>query len=150
LKDHSVHPKEAGRSKNGADVVRILNALHQENNTTLKVGYLSHKIARREQLKRPRLNHHTFVVLSGSNPSDLIIFCNLEGNSLALCPLKDVVKCLFSLWGYKDPFNVCPTMLKDRKTTLHTVVLCALFTVEMRRFVLGSTSPSLPLCGTRL
>ena len=89
-------------------------------------------------------------MLSGRDPRYLLVLRYFEGNSLALRPFKHMVEGIFSLRGNEDPFNVMAASFKDRETALDTVVLNPILFIEMGRFILGCTSPSLTLCGTRM
>lgn len=89
-------------------------------------------------------------MLSGGDPRYLLVFRYFEGNSLALSPLKHMVERVLPFGGHKDPLNVLPPMLKDSEATLHAVVLYSVLFVEMGRFIIGFTSPSFTLCGTRM
>lgn len=130
--------------------MRVLDPFHHEDHPTLEVVHLLENIPWRHQLERTSLYHHPFMVLGRGDSSDLIIFRDLERDSLPLRPLKHMVEGILTLRSDKDPFNILPPILKDREATLYAVVLYAVFFVEMRRFIIGSTSPSFTLCGTRM
>jgi hypothetical protein len=130
--------------------MRVLDTFHHKDHSPLQISYFFEDISWRHQRERTRLYHHPFMVVGCSDPSDLIVLGYLERNSLTLCPLKHMIKRILTLRGYEYSFNVLTTMLKDRKTTLHAVVFDPILFIEMRRFILGCTSPSLTLCGTRM
>ena len=150
MKKNSVHAEEARRTKNSTYVVWVLHTFHHKDNSPLKVRYFFKDITRCHQLERSRLYHHPFVMFGSGDSSDLIVLSYLKGNPLALRPLKHMVEGILSLRGNEDPFNVLATSFKDRETTLDTVVLYPILFIEMGRFILGCTSPSFALCGTRM
>jgi hypothetical protein len=150
MKKNSVYAEEARRTKNGTYVVWVLHTFHHKDNSTLKVRYFFKDITRCHQLERSRLYHHPFVMFGSGDPSDLIVLSYLEGNPFTLGPLKHVVKEVLSLGGNKDPLDIASTSFKDRETALNAVVLYSVLFVEMGWFILGCTSPSFALCGTRM
>jgi hypothetical protein len=150
MKQYAIYSEEARGSQDRPNVVRVLNSFHHKDNSPLKVSNFFKDISWRHQRQRPRLYHHPLVMLRPGNPSDLIVFSYLEGNALAVGPLKEMIERVLSFRGHKDTLNVGTTMLKDREATLHAVVLNAVLFVEMGRFILRSTSPSCALCGTRM
>jgi hypothetical protein len=89
-------------------------------------------------------------MFGGGDPGDLIVLSYLKWNPFALRPFKHVVEGILSLGSNEDPLNIMAASVKDRETALDTVVFNPILFIEMGRFILGCTSPSFALCGTRM